>query len=173
MSNRRTFVIQNGLFGLCIGISFIAVAYLFQHTGQVICMNAQLNNTLLLLSMLGAFIGTHKYREEHLGGLLTYSKALGICIFILGVASLLYSIYTFLLYISEPELQSTYLQMMLQILEELYQGVPHLDSMKTLMESLITPGFIAFSEFINKILTSFIFSLPLAFILRRRSNNTI
>ncbi len=170
MNKRHSFVIQNTIFGIFVGASFVLTSYLFFQSGQSVCLNQQLNNVIMLLSIAGAFIGTRKYREELLGGIISYGKALGSCIYILSIASAIYAIYTYLLFQAYPELQENYLQTMLSILEEVYKGIPELETMKTIISSLITSSIIAISEFFNKILTGFMYSLLLALILRRKAS---
>lgn len=171
MSQHRTFIVQNSIFGAFVGISFILSTYLFFLSGQSVSMNPQLGNVIMLLSVAGGFIGTRKYREEQLSGIISYGKALGCSLYILGIASALYSIFIYLLYANQPELLENYLKISIALLEEVYKGMPQLESMKAIMNSLITSGFIAFTEFLNKLLTGFMFSLLLAFILRRKARN--
>ena len=122
MSNRYPFLIQNTIFGVFVGASCMLASYLFFRSGQSVCINPQLQNVMLLLLISGGFIGTRKYREEQAEGLLSYSQALGCCFYILSIASILYAIYTFLLYKTHPELQKSYLQMTLSLLEEVYNN---------------------------------------------------
>ena len=55
------------------------------------------------------------------------------------------------------------------MLDEMYKGSPMLDTVKNMMEHLVSPVFIAATETFNKILTGLIFSLLMAGILRRKS----
>ena len=63
-SKKKNFFSQNTLFGLFVGLSFIAVAYAYYRSGRGVSLNPQLNNVILLLSIVGAFIGVRKYRDE-------------------------------------------------------------------------------------------------------------
>lgn len=164
----NAFISQNTVFGLCIGLSFILASYVFYLSGQSVSLNPQLNNVLMLLSIAGAFIGTRKYREEHLNGTLRYAQALGTCVYLIAVASVLYGCYLYLLYRTHPELQENYLDMTSGLLEEVYKDSPLLENMQAVMKSFMNAGVIAVSEVFNKIFTGFIFSLFLAGILRRK-----
>lgn len=168
MKNDNTFISQNTIFGLFIGLSFILASYAFYKTGQQVSLNPRLNNVIMLLSLAGAFIGARKYREEHLNGILSYAKALGICIYLIAVASVVYGIYIYILYRHNPELQENYLDMTTGMLEEIYKGSPLLENMQVILKSFMTAGAIAFAEVFNKIFTGFIFSLLLAGILRKK-----
>lgn len=168
MENKHTFITQNTVFGLCIGVSFMVASYVFYLSGQQLSLNPQFNNILMLLTLAGCFIGTRKYRDEHLDGQISYPKALGVCVYLIAVASALYGVYVYALYRIHPELQEEYLTMTNGILEEVYKDSPMLETMRTLLDSFMTAGTIAFSEAFNKIFTGFIFSLFLAGILRRK-----
>lgn len=162
------FVSQNTLFGGFIGLSFILASYVFFKTGQSVSLNPQLNNVLMLLSIAGAFIGTRKFREEQLGGPLRYAQALGICVYLIATASVLYGCYIYILYRTYPELLENYLEMTADMLEEVYKDSPLLENMQVILKSFMNAGVIAISEVFNKIFTGFIFSLFLAGILRRK-----
>ncbi|MDE6452290.1 MAG: DUF4199 domain-containing protein [Odoribacter sp.] len=168
MKNKHTFITQNTIFGLCIGVSFMLASYIFYKSGQQINLNPRFNNILMLLTIAGSFIGTRKYRDENLDGKLSYPKALGTCVYLTAIASVSYGIYIYTLYHIHPELQEEYLNMTKSILEEVYKNSPLLETMQTLLTSFMTAGMIAFSETFNKIFTGFIFSLFLAGILRRK-----
>ena len=169
-NQKNTFISQNTIFGLFVGLSFILASFTFYKSGKSISLNPQLNNVMMLLSIAGTFIGVRKYREESLNGSISYGNALGACVYLITVASLLYGIYIYWLYRHTPELQENYISTINSVLEEVYKGTPLLENMKAMLQNLMTAGFIAFSEIFNKIFTGFIFSLLLAGILRKRKN---
>lgn len=164
----HSFAARNGIFGLLVGLGFIAAALIFYKTGQGISLNPGLNNAILLLSIVGAFIGVRKYREEELGGYISFGKAFGGCIYIIGVGTLVYGMYIYYMYGKHPELQEQYLLMVNTALDEVYKGNPMHDTLKSMMSGLVSPFFIAMAEVFNKIFTGFIFSLLLAGLLKRR-----
>lgn len=158
---------QNTLFGVLIGLSFIAASYIYFLSGQDVCLNPQLHNILLLLSIAGAYIGVRKYREETLGGCISYTKALGICTYLITIATLCYGIYIFILYSKHPGLVERYVRFAESTLRETYKNSPLVDNMVKMMESFTTPIVITLAEVFNKILTGFIFSLFVAGLLRK------
>ena len=99
-SKKKNFFSQNTLFGLFVGLSFIAVAYAYYRSGRGVSLNPQLNNVILLLSIVGAFIGVRKYRDELPDNCLSYGKALGACTYLIAVASVIYGCFVF--YLSSP-----------------------------------------------------------------------
>ena len=66
---------ENTLFGLLIGGSFSMASLLFIWGGKSVAMNPQLNNVIMLLTIFGVFVGAKKYRDEALGGVISYGKA--------------------------------------------------------------------------------------------------
>lgn len=164
---KNTFIQQNTIFGLFIGVSFILASYVFYKTGRSISINPQLNNVIMLLSIAGAFIGVKKYRDDNHRNGYSYTSALGACMYMISVAAVIYGIYIYTLYQRIPGLQENYVTMVTTVLEEVYKGSPLLENMKTMIETFMTPAAIAFAEVFNKIFTGFIFSLLLAGILRR------
>lgn len=164
---KNTFISQNTLFGLFVGLGFIIAAYIFYKSGKSISLNPQLNNVIMLLSIAGAFIGVRKYREENLNGNISYGTALRTCTYLLSVAAVLYGIFIYYLYRSNAELQENYISTLESMLQEIYKGSPVLENMLAMIKTFMTPAAIAFAEIFNKIFTGFIFSLLLAGILRR------
>lgn len=168
--NNYTFFVQNSIFGLLIGVSFIVVSLVYYKTGQSICVNPQLNSVTMMLSIAGAFIGGRKYRDDHLGGIISYWKALGTCIYLITVAAFLYGIYVLILFHYDPSSQTAYFAMLEQVvtmLKEVYANSPLLPEIESMAKQLGTPFFIGFSAIFDKIFTGFIFSLFLAGLIRR------
>ena len=162
---------QNTLFGLLIGGSFSMASLLFLWGGKNVAMNPQLNNVILLLTIFGVFVGSKKYRDEALGGVISYGKALGTGLYLLLIASVVYAIYTYLLYASSEELFSTYKDNMLTTLKLVYEGTPMYDTLIDTFNAFLMPASIAMGEFFNHIVTGGIFTLLLAWFVKRKSQN--
>lgn len=168
MKKENTFIAKNTFFGVMVGVSFMLAAFVFYKTGRSVGFNPQLGNVFLLLTVAGVFIGVRKYREEQLSGYIDYPTALGACVYIVAVGSVLYGMFLYNLYSRSPELQEQYLSAIELFLDEVYKGTPLLDTMKEMMRKFVSPLFIAFAEVVNKCLTGFFFSLFIAGILRRK-----
>lgn len=167
-TEKHTFFSQNSLFGALMGLSFVITSWVFLATGKSIVANPHLNNIIMLLTIVGTFIGVRKYRESALNGAITYGHALGTCTYIIGIASLLYGIYTIILYQALPDLKDQYLEALDTTLREVYSD-SMADSLSDLMQAFTTPYSIGFSEIFSKIFSGFIFSLFLAGILRKKA----
>ena len=168
--DKYTFFTQNGIFGLLIGISFIAVSFVYYTTGQSVSVNPQLNSVTMLLSITGAFIGCRKYREDCLNGIISYGKALITCIYLIFIAAILYGIYIAILYHYDPSSQTAYFAMLEQtgvMFEKIYATSPLSGEIENALQMLKTPFAIAFSVTFDKIFMGTIFSLFLAGMLRK------
>ena len=162
---------QNTLFGLLIGVSFSAASLVFLWGGKSVAMNPQLNNVIMLLTIFGVFVGAKKYRDEALGGVISYSKALLAGLYLLLVASAVYAVYTYVLYASSEELFSAYKTNMLATLKMVYEGTPAYDMLVETFNTFLMPISIAMGEFFNHIVTGGIFTLLLAWFVQRKPQN--
>lgn len=165
----NSFLEKNTLFGIFVGLGFIIASYLFFRTGRSISLEPHLNNIIMLLSIAGSFIGVRKYRDEVLGGYIKYGKALGACVYLITVASVLYGFFMYYLYKQHPELLENYITTVSLTLQEVYANSPLLENMESMVRTFTTPATIALAEIFNKIFTGFIFSLFLAGLIRRNA----
>ena len=168
MNQKNTFLAKNTIFGIFVGITFIFASLLFYKTGRNIAFNPQLSNIFLLLSIAGAYIGTHKYRVESLEGYISFARALGSAVYIIAVGAFVHSIYLFNLFSISTELQDSYKSMIDLALDETYKGEEFLNTMKMIMANTVSPIFVAITDFFNKIFTGFLFSLIIAVMVRRK-----
>ena len=141
MRKENTFIARNTLFGVIVGLSFILAVFVFYRAGKPVGFNPQLGNVFLLLTVAGVFIGVRKYREECLEGYIDYPLALGACVYIVAVGSLLYGMFLYTLYGRSPELQEQYLATIELFLDEAYKGTPVLDTVKEMMRKFVSPSF--------------------------------
>ena len=165
---QNLFFTHNALFGLFVGLSYVVVSFLFLKTGREVSFNPQLNNVILMLSIVGAFVGVKKYRDQDLRGLISYKRALGACVLLLATAALLYGIYIYYVYHMQPELTENYLITIETALKETYKNSALTENMNAMLRVFTTPASIAFAEIFNKIITGTIFSLLIASFLRRK-----
>lgn len=168
MENKPTFFSANTPFGLVTGIGFIAASYACYKTTGMLNMDPRLNNVILLLIIAGAFIGVRRYREKVLNGFISYSQALGTSVYIIAVGTIVYGIFLYIMYQQFPELQENYLSNIITVLDEVYKGNPMLDTMKNMMQAMVSPIFISLTEIFNKLFTAVMFSLLLAGLLKRK-----
>ncbi len=90
-------------YGIYVGIVLILLSVVYYVTGNTFAKSAQWVSYALML--VGIIIAQFAYRKA-LGGTMTYGQALGIGVLTMLFASVLSSIYTFLLYeVIDPSLQ--------------------------------------------------------------------
>lgn len=166
---QRTFIQQNTPFGFLIGGCCIAASYMcFKRSGNIYA-NPALDRILAFLLIIGLFMQIRRYREsEELKGYITYGKALLTGIYLSAVSGFFYGFYTFVLYSKHPELLSNYLATVGQAMRELYANSPLANDMIRMMDTFTTPVTIAFSEFFSKSLMGILYTLVIAFILKKR-----
>lgn len=169
MERKNKFIARNTVFGLFVGLSYIAAGFVFYQTGRGLSLNPQLNNVIMLLGIIGAFIGARKYRQEELGGYMGYGAALGCCFYIMAVGTVLYGMYVYSMYSHHPELKEQYLLAVNQAIGEVYKGSSMLETLQKMMKDLVSPGFITMAEIFNKLFTGALFSLFLAGLVRRKN----
>lgn len=160
------FWIQNTRFGLLIGATFIITSGLFYAT-QGTMTDPRTNNVIMLLTIAGMYLGAQKYRNDSLEGIITYWQAIGACTWQVAVASFIYGAYTCFIYTIRPAALEAYLDMTESILREVYAGSPVLENMIPLIKNYTTPFTMGFAELFYKTLIGFIFSLFIAFIVKR------
>lgn len=154
------------LFGILIGMSFIAASLLFILTGRTVAMNMQLNNITLTLTIIGVFIGIRRFREEQPRKLLSYGKAFMTGFGIVLISSGIYTLYILILYTTQPELLEAYRQTLLYSIGEIYKDTSLMPIVEESAKQF-SPALIAFTECIIKIFYGTLFTLLLAAILKR------
>lgn len=158
---------QNTLFGLLMGSSFCLASLIFVWSGRSVAMNPQLNNITTLLTVVGIFMGLRKYRDEALGGSISYARAFGIGMFLLAIASIVYALYTYILYSSSSELFAMYKNHILLMIKQVYENSPMYNTLTETFNTFLMPVSIAIGEFVNHIFSGIIFTLLLAWIIKR------
>lgn len=166
---KNIFLIQNSVFGALMGVSFIITSATYLIGGQNVSTNPQLNNIIMLLTIAGAYIGTRKYRDEKMQGIMSYAQALGNSIFLISAASVLYGIFILIIYSLIPGLLDNYVETLEATFREVYANSQILDPILEVFRKITTPLTIALAEILNKIIMGCIFSLLLAGMLRKTS----
>ena len=158
---------QNTLFGLLMGSSFCLASLIFVWSGRSVAMNPQLNNITTRLTVVGIFMGRRKYRDEALGGSISYARAFGVGMFLLAIASIVYALYTYILYSSSSELFAMYKNHILLMIKQVYENSPMYNTLTETFNTFLMPVSIAIGEFVNHIFSGIIFTLLLAWIIKR------
>ncbi|MDL2283303.1 DUF4199 domain-containing protein [Odoribacter sp. OttesenSCG-928-G04] len=166
----NTFYKQNTPFALMIGGCFIAASLTAFNTSGIIYGNNFLDKTIMFLYIIGLFIQIRKYREsKELGGAITFGKALTTGIWISLICSVLYAVYTGMMYRIYPELLEHYLNFTEQVMNEAYPDSDWAENMNKLMRAITTPFVLGFAELFSKIISGTLYSLLIAAILRKQN----
>ena len=159
------------LFGLLVGGGFIVASLLFILSGKDAAMDPRLGNVVSGLTIIGCFMGVKKYRDDRLGGIISYGQAFGAGLRVLLLAALLYTVYTYFLYARTPDLLERYREVSAIVMKEIYGNTPF-GAATVEMSKAITPGMVAFGEFLRDVVFGMFFLLVIAAILRRTTART-
>ena len=123
-----------------------------------------------LIMIIGIFISIKMYRDQVMGGIVNFNKALGTGVLTAVFIGLVLAIFTYILY----KLDGGLLDEMLITIEEqsIQRGLPaeQIEMQSTLMDQLLTPGVVAFFVLVTKGIGGTIYSLISAAILKRAEN---
>ena len=108
----------------------------------------------------GIIYGTKKYRDEDLGGEISYSKALGVGVLVCVFAAVIFGVYQFLLMtVIDPE----YMNKMMSLIEEEYTKMgmseEQIDAAMGMVRRMQNPVFTVVSSIIGLAFIGTIFSL--------------
>jgi hypothetical protein len=157
-------------FGSLIGGVLIIAALVVYAKGLSVNFEPNLRSVNLFLIVTGIFFGVKKYRDDELGGAITYGKAFTTGVLIIGFASMFYSIFLFILirYFDSSILVEaiTFLE---KGLHEMGYKQKDIDLLMEIYKN-ITPGLFAFGQWFSKALSGLLFSFILAFFFRQNRN---
>ncbi|MFT5749765.1 MAG: hypothetical protein ACI93S_001028 [Ancylomarina sp.] len=154
-------------FGALIGGVLILTSLMFYFRGVPVAVNPQIKSINYFLIMTGIYFGLRVYRNDFLNGIISYGRALGTGVLIIGVAGAFYAIY---IYILTKYFDASVLQEFIAITEKTLIESKYDDEQVKLFMSLyekITPGAFAFAQWFSKLGAGFFFSLILAFFFSR------
>ncbi|MBN2524025.1 MAG: DUF4199 domain-containing protein [Bacteroidales bacterium] len=133
--------------------------------------NKALENVTLFLFVLGVYITIKRFRDIESGGVISFKRAFSTgfltCLFI-GIIGTLYT-YIQMKYLS-PHLLDEIMEMSQERL--LSRGISdnQVELQTSIMEKMITPGFIALTSLFSSVFWGTIASLILAVLLKREEN---
>lgn len=161
------FLKSNTLFGALMGAIFIAASVAIYKSGSPIFMNPTLDRIITLLYICGLTLQIRKYREEALGGFMSYGMALKTGLYLAAVTGFLYAIYIFFMYSQNPSLLEYYLTASEATLKQVYGESSMVESMISMLKVFTSPLSMAFSELFSKVFSGFIYTLFIAWFLKK------
>lgn len=158
------------LFGALVGGVLISAALVVYAKGLSVNFEPNLRSINLFLIVTGIFFGVKKYRDDELGGVISYGKAFATGVLIIGFASMFYSIF---IYILTSYFDSSIIEEAITFLEkglhEMGYQQKDIDLLMGIYKN-ITPGLFAFGQWFSKALSGLLFSFILAFFFRQNRN---
>ena len=152
--------------GVLVGVALVFSSLLFLWSGRPLALNESLNNIYLALIIIGGFAGIRIFRDRN-HGTISFSHALLTGFRILGISTTIYIVYYAILYLSRPDLVEAFKQLMLIQGKELLGDLALYRVAEEQVLTYITPLFIIFVEWFQKIFYGALFMLILALLLRR------
>ena len=153
------------LFGALVGGILILTSLMFYFRGVPISVNPQITSIDNFLIIIGIFFGLRTYRNDILGGVISYGRALGAGVLLIGIAGAFYAFY---MYILVKYFDASILQEFIDAMEKIFVEVQYSDNqVKSLVSFYENPFAFAFVQWFSKLGAGFFFSLILAFFFSR------
>lgn len=122
--------------------------------------------------MIGVIVwGTKKYRDEVLGGAITYGNALGFGVMISLFAGIIVAVFTFIqMTVIDPEYVTKLLAIVEEELASKGMADDQIEMAIEMQKKFMTPAFITISAIFGMVLTGFIFSLITSIFLKKEKS---
>lgn len=156
-------------FGALISIGFILTSYIFFQKGTSILINPQLSNVNYMLCISGIFIAIRKLKSDILP-IISYWQAFLTGLVTISIAAIPFTIYTYFILSSNTAIIDNAILIMEKSLNESGYTEEQNTLFINVYRSFATPVFMAFSQFLNKILMGTFFSFVLASFLSTKKN---
>lgn len=168
MEEKKVNIMKSAMtYGLMLALALIAI-HLVQYLMDVYKPPAWVNLLTYAVIVGGIVYGTIRFRDDELGGYISYGKALGFGVLLSLFASIVYGFYNYLL---TAVIDPGYMEGVYRMLEEnlLEKGMNY-DQVENLMEDmkkLQTPLFMVFSSVFGFTFMGTIFSLITSIFLKK------
>jgi len=167
---KSSLIKQCMFYGALIGIVLVLFSFITYLTG--LSTNKSVGYIQWIILIAAIFISQKRYRDETLGGYISYGKALGFRTLTIFFASLIIAFYTYLLYkVIDPLLIDKELLKFEQTM--VAQGKPdeEIDIVLDFSRKFITPITKTISTIIGLTFLGFIFSLITSLIIKKKDNS--
>lgn len=169
--NPRTLTKVGMKYGLIYGVALIGVSLIFYLLGTDLQSKIpQVLSYGVLLAVI--IIGTKAYRDEDLGGFISYSKALGTGIVISFFGSIIVAFYMYLFFsFIDPSMTDKILETAQQQMME--KGLPddQVEMAVEMQKKFMTPGWMFAFTILGYTFFGFILSLITSIFIRRNQEN--
>jgi len=156
----NTFLKSTMTIGLITGLTLIIYTLLLYATNNLLNQNFALSMINYIILIAGIIIGTRSYRDQSLGGYITYGKALGYGVVLCVFTGIVVGIFTYLLYeVIDPSLMEQNMKVIQE--EMLNQGMSaeQVETMTEMQARFRTPFMMLIGSIFTYSLLGLIFSL--------------
>jgi hypothetical protein len=156
-------------YGAYAGVGLAIITLIFYLSGHPFSGSISLFNYLIIA--LGIHISGSRFRDIYNEGVISYGQAFKTGFVTIIYAAIIYAFFVWLLYkFIDPGLLGKFIAYQNQVLSQLNMGSENIEVFKKINQTFITPTFIAFSQLLGKAITGLIFSLILAFFIKKEVN---
>lgn len=158
-------------YGFVFGVALVGISLLFY------VLNTDLDSKLPQLAgyaalLVALFIGIKSYRDQDLGGYISYGKSLGMGVLIAFFGSIIAAFYTYIFFtFIDPAMVDKIMELSQQ--KMLDKGLPE-DQVQTslsMMRKFMTPGWMFLFAILTYTFMGFLFSLVISIFTKREQQN--
>ena len=170
---KTTSTFKNSLtYGVVLGIVLILYTLVLYFLNQL--FNKSLGAVSYVIILAGIIWGTISYRNQVLGGTISYGKALGMGILITLTGAVLYSIFSYVLYkFIDPDLMTRLLEFTEQGMIEQGRSEEEIEMAMQFSKKFMKPALISFMPIIWFGIVGTIMSLITSAFIKREEPNTV
>jgi Protein of unknown function (DUF4199) len=167
----RTQMKAGMMYGFVFGVALVGISLLFY------VLDTDLNSKMPQLAGYGAllvslFIGIKTYRDQDLGGYISYGKSLGTGVLIAFFGSVIAAFYTYVFFtFIDPAMIDKIMEMSQQKMME--KGLPdeQVESSLAMVRQFMTPGWMFCFAILTYTFMGFLFSLIISIFTKREQQN--
>jgi len=164
----NTFLKSTMTIGLITGLILIIYTLLLYATDNLLKPSFFLSTLNYIILIAGIVIGTRNYRDQSLGGYISYGKALGYGVVLCVFTGVVFGIFNYLLYeVIDPGLMAESIKMIQE--QMLNQGLPEdqVEAMSEMQKNLKTPFMMMIGSVFTYAFLGLIFSLVTSAFLKK------
>lgn len=154
--------------GLITGLALIIYTLLLYATNNLLKQNFALGVINYIILIAGIVIGTRSYRDQALGGYITYGKALGYGVVLCVFTGIVVGIFTYLLYeVIDPNLMEQNMKVIQEEMLNRGMSAEQVETMTEMQARFRTPFMMLIGSIFTYSLLGLIFSLVTSAFLKK------
>ncbi|MBS3807241.1 MAG: DUF4199 domain-containing protein [Bacteroidales bacterium] len=154
--------------GLITGLALIIYTLLLYATNNLLKQNFALGVVNYIILIAGIVIGTRSYRDQAMGGYITYGKALGYGVVLCVFTGIVVGIFTYLLYeVIDPSLMEQNMKVIQEEMLNRGMSAEQVETMTEMQARFRTPFMMLIGSIFTYSLLGLIFSLVTSAFLKK------